>query len=100
MGYNPVESVENQPRFRRKMSLPFSEPKNMPWRSQHEPGYQAEREPYILQYYNYFISIIIVTTTTTTTTTTKLDYVALVLKRTIPTERPPLVDEVSAKFCE
>jgi hypothetical protein len=26
--------------------------------------------------------------------------VALVRKRTIPTERPPLVDEVSANFCE
>jgi hypothetical protein len=25
--------------------------------------------------------------------------VALVRKRTIPTERPPLVDEVSANFC-
>jgi hypothetical protein len=29
---------------------------------------------------------------------TKKNYVALVRKRTIPTERPPLVDEVSAKF--
>jgi hypothetical protein len=29
----------------------------------------------------------------------KLNSVALVRERTIPTERPPLVDEVSAKFC-
>jgi hypothetical protein len=28
----------------------------------------------------------------------KLNFVALVRKRTIPTERPPLVGEVSAKF--
>jgi hypothetical protein len=30
---------------------------------------------------------------------TKLNSVALVRKRTIPTERPPLVGEVSANFC-
>jgi hypothetical protein len=29
----------------------------------------------------------------------KLNSVALVRERTIPTERPPLVDEVSANFC-
>jgi hypothetical protein len=29
----------------------------------------------------------------------KLNSVALVYERTIPTERPPLVGEVSAKFC-
>jgi hypothetical protein len=29
----------------------------------------------------------------------KLNSVALVRKRTIPTERPPLVGEVSANFC-
>jgi hypothetical protein len=29
----------------------------------------------------------------------KLNSVALVSKRTLPTERPPLVDEVSANFC-
>jgi hypothetical protein len=29
----------------------------------------------------------------------KLDSVAIVSKRTIPTERPPLVGEVSAKLC-
>jgi hypothetical protein len=31
--------------------------------------------------------------------TTKLNSVVLVRKRTIPTERPPLVGEVSAHFC-
>jgi hypothetical protein len=36
------------------------------------------------------IIIIIITTT---------NYVALVRERTIPTERPPLVGEVSANFC-
>jgi hypothetical protein len=30
---------------------------------------------------------------------TKLISVALVLKQTMPTERPPLVGEVSADFC-
>jgi len=30
---------------------------------------------------------------------TKLNSVALVRERTIPTERPPLVGEVSANFC-
>jgi hypothetical protein len=30
---------------------------------------------------------------------TKLNSVALARKRTTPTERPPLVGEVSAKFC-
>jgi len=30
---------------------------------------------------------------------TKLNSVALVRTRTIPTERPPPVDEVSANFC-
>jgi hypothetical protein len=30
---------------------------------------------------------------------TKLNSVALVRERTIPTERPPRVGEVSAKFC-
>jgi hypothetical protein len=30
---------------------------------------------------------------------TKLNFVALVPERTIPTERPPLVGEVSANFC-
>jgi hypothetical protein len=30
---------------------------------------------------------------------TKLNSVALVRKRTIPTERPPLVGEVSANLC-
>jgi hypothetical protein len=30
---------------------------------------------------------------------TSLNSVALVSKRTIPTERPPLVGEVSANFC-
>ena len=30
---------------------------------------------------------------------TKLNSVALVRERTIPTERPPPVDEVSANFC-
>jgi hypothetical protein len=29
----------------------------------------------------------------------KLNFVALVRNRTIPTERPPLVGEVSANFC-
>jgi hypothetical protein len=29
----------------------------------------------------------------------KLNSVTLIRKRTIPTERPPLVGEVSAKFC-
>jgi hypothetical protein len=29
----------------------------------------------------------------------KLNSVALVRERTIPTERPPLVDKVSANFC-
>jgi hypothetical protein len=33
------------------------------------------------------------------TETKKLNSVALVCKRTIPTERPPLVGEVSANFC-
>jgi hypothetical protein len=32
--------------------------------------------------------------------TTKKNSVALVRKRTIPTERPPLVSEVSANFSE
>jgi hypothetical protein len=32
--------------------------------------------------------------------TTKLNSVALVRKRTIPTERPPLVGEVSANFAD
>jgi hypothetical protein len=32
-------------------------------------------------------------------TKTKLNSVALVRERTIPTERPPLVGEVSANFC-
>jgi hypothetical protein len=32
-------------------------------------------------------------------TQVKLNSVALVRKRTMPTERPPLVDEVSANFC-
>jgi len=32
-------------------------------------------------------------------TKTKLNSVALVRERTIPTERPPPVGEVSAKFC-
>jgi hypothetical protein len=31
--------------------------------------------------------------------TTKLNSVAVVLKRIIPTERPPLVGEVSANLC-
>jgi hypothetical protein len=30
----------------------------------------------------------------------KLNSLALVRKRTIPTERPPFVGEVSANFCE
>jgi hypothetical protein len=30
---------------------------------------------------------------------TKLNFVALVRKRTMPTERLPLVSEISAKFC-
>jgi hypothetical protein len=34
-----------------------------------------------------------------TTDNKKLNSVALVIKRTIPTERPPLVGEVSANFC-
>jgi hypothetical protein len=34
-----------------------------------------------------------------TKTKTKLNSVALVRERTIPTERPPLVGEVSANFC-
>jgi hypothetical protein len=34
-----------------------------------------------------------------TETKTKLNSVALVSKRTIPTERPPLVGEVIANFC-
>jgi hypothetical protein len=29
----------------------------------------------------------------------EINSVALVLDRTIPTERPPLVDEISANFC-
>ena len=33
------------------------------------------------------------------TTCTKLNSVALVRERTIPTERPPPVGEVSANFC-
>jgi hypothetical protein len=33
------------------------------------------------------------------TTVIKLNSVALVCERTIPTERPPIVGEVSAKFC-
>ena len=33
------------------------------------------------------------------TTNTKLNSVALVRERTIPTERPPPVGEVSANFC-
>ena len=33
------------------------------------------------------------------TTATKLNSVALVRERTIPTERPPPVGEVSANFC-
>jgi hypothetical protein len=32
-------------------------------------------------------------------TKTKLNSMALVHKQTIPTERPPLVGEVSANFC-
>jgi hypothetical protein len=32
-------------------------------------------------------------------TLTKLNFVALVHKRTIPTELPPLVGDVSANFC-
>ena len=35
-----------------------------------------------------------------TETKTKLNSVALVRERTIPTERPPPVGEVSANFCE
>ena len=38
------------------------------------------------------------TATAALTTTTKLNSVALVRERTIPTERPPPVDEVSANF--
>jgi hypothetical protein len=34
-----------------------------------------------------------------TITHLKLNSVAVVRKRTIPTERPPLVGEVSANFC-
>jgi hypothetical protein len=36
---------------------------------------------------------------TTTTTTTTNNSVDLVLERTIPTKRPPLVGEVIASFC-
>jgi hypothetical protein len=35
----------------------------------------------------------------TTVTLKKLNFVALVRKRTMPTERPPLVGEVSANYC-
>jgi hypothetical protein len=39
------------------------------------------------------------TTTTTTNNNNNNKSVALVRERTIPTERPPLVGEVSANFC-
>jgi hypothetical protein len=35
MGYNAVQSVENEPKFRRNMSPPPSVSKNKPIRNQH-----------------------------------------------------------------
>ena len=54
--------------------------------------YTLERDCYYCCYIIIIIIIIIIIKT-------KLNSVALVRERTIPTERPPPVGEVSANFC-
>jgi hypothetical protein len=79
----------------------------------HDIGTYYRHNYYVFQYHSHFsaaaikiavsppsvYSLAIVFTSTPTITSKKLNSVALIRKRTISTERPPLVGEVSANFC-
>jgi hypothetical protein len=95
--YNAGYSVENEPAFRRNTSSPSSGSKNSPRKKQalKQVTTVAENLKYEVNVLGVLSQLILYSCSDIKL---KLNSVALVRKRTIPTERPPLVGEVSANF--